>query len=171
MGKKKRKRTLLSGLQLASSTQSCTHVNWSHSLHFFLRLKYGISLNDNASQTCPRSSDPELLVSPPFWARYTYMSNKTTNIWPKQFTPVACFFSRKEYRIAPGPCTRSLHTAQGTRRARTWMLIYPQPVHAQGTQSSGKPCRFQRDTHDQKNTNISQMLPVPGSRVKYFWEM
>ena len=64
------------------------------------------------------------------------------------------FFKEKTCRIAHGICTRDTrdmhtwHTVHGTQRAHTWMIMYPKSVPAQGTQFSGKPCRFQRDTND-----------------------
>ena len=51
----------------------------------------------------------------------------------------------------------AMHTAHarathGTQRAQTWMTTCPKPVPSQGTQSCGKPCRFQRDAYGQKTT-------------------
>ena len=77
---------------------------------------------------------------------------------PKLFGPATCFFllSRKN----PSSYTRHMHawhTALGTQRALTWMMIYPNPDPAQGTQSCGKPCRFQWDTHEQKTPTFRTM--------------
>ena len=53
-----------------------------------------------------------------------------------------------------------LHTAHGTQCAQTWMMMYPKPkpVLVQGTQSCGKPCHFQRDTHEQKTPTFHKIV-------------
>ena len=43
------------------------------------------------------------------------------------------------------------------------MIIFPKPVPAQGTQSYGKPCRFQRDTFmSRKHQSLTQAIWTGG---------
>ena len=74
----------------------------------------------------------------------------------KPFGPVACLFffswEKKTWRY-----TRHMHAwhmAHGTRRAQTWIITYPNPVPAQRTQSCGRPCVFQRGTHEQSHQDF-----------------
>ena len=58
---------------------------------------------------------------------------------PKLFGPAACFFSffgEKFHRVTHGACTRVTDTRQAAR-PQTWIIMYPKPVPAHGTQSCG----------------------------------
>ena len=65
----------------------------------------------------------------------------------------------------------------GTRHAarQTWVVMYPNPVPAQETQSYGMPCRFQRDTYDEESTptferteyKTTPHTKLPGNRFIY----
>ena len=46
------------------------------------------------------------------------------------------------------------------------MIIFPKPVPAQGTQSYGKPCRFQRDSYEQEHQRLKKRIQNNASQRK-----